>query len=202
MMEFSYMESLVILVTIIVVICIIYLKYVSRSNDLAEVYSTFDNRKYLVRNVADKEQGANSLATLRQKLEEIVSYMGSKFPDDERIKRLVKNFRPDNISEGLPDTKYTSYTVNKGEKIVFCIRQRDEKNNLVDINTLTFVGIHELAHLMTKSVGKHNTEFWDNMKFLLQSILDSNLNIYEYKAYHKNPQEYCGTKITDTPVKK
>ena len=30
-----------------------------------------------------------------------------------------------------------------------------------------FVAIHELAHIMTESVG-HEPEFWDNMGFLLE----------------------------------
>ena len=52
---------------------------------------------------------------------------------------MVNNFNPNNISESTKDNKYTSYSVNKGEKIVFCLRSRDEKNKLVDINIMMFV---------------------------------------------------------------
>jgi hypothetical protein len=187
-------------ITIIVIIITIYIKFETKNNELITVASSKDNRKYIVRNLPDSHLAADSLSMLRNKLINIVEYMGNKYPEDDRVKRLVKNFNPDAISESLPDTKYTSYSVNKGEKILFCIRQRDEKNNLVDLNTMTFVGIHELSHLMTLSIG-HEKEFWDNMEFLLQCVLDSGKNIYEYQAFHKDPKPYCGTMITDTPVK-
>ena len=45
-----------------------------------------------------------------------------------------------------------------------------------------FVTIHELAHVMTKSIG-HKTEFWDNFKFLLQEAKDS--GIHEPKELQK-----------------
>ena len=32
---------------------------------------------------------------------------------------------------------------------------------------MTFVGIHELGHVMSKTIG-HNDEFWSNFKFLLK----------------------------------
>jgi len=136
---------------------------------------------------------------IKQRLVKMVEYLSQKYPDDQNIQRLKENFRPDNISEGLPDGKYTSYSVNKGEKIVFCVRQRDSNNSLVNINTMMFVAIHEMAHLMSKSIG-HTPKFWENMKILLQKVLDSDLNIYKYQSFHKNPEEYCGTKITDTPL--
>jgi hypothetical protein len=187
-------------ITIIVIIITIYIKFESTNSELVTVASSKDNRKYIVRNLPDSNLAADSLSMLRDKLIKIVEHMGNKYSDDERVKRLVKNFNPDAISESLPDSKYTSYSVNKGEKILFCIRQRDEENNLVDLNTMTFVGIHELSHLMTVSIG-HEKEFWDNMEFLLKCVLDSGLDIYKYQPFHKDPKPYCGTTITDTPVK-
>ena len=38
------------------------------------------------------------------------------------IDRMVNNFNPNNISESDKNNKYTSYSVNKGEKIVFCVK--------------------------------------------------------------------------------
>ena len=35
--------------------------------------------------------------------------------------RMKRKYNMDNISESEPNTKYTSYSVNKGEKIVFCL---------------------------------------------------------------------------------
>jgi len=51
---------------------------------------------------------------------------------------------------------------------------------------MLFVAIHELGHLMTKSIG-HNTEFWDNMRFLLKEAISANL-------YTK--EDYLGIELT------
>ena len=75
---------------------------------------------------------------------------------------------------------------------------RDKKDNskLIDINTLSFVAIHELSHVMTKSIG-HNSEFWENFKFLLQEAKIA--GIHDPIDYKKKPEEYCSMKISDNP---
>ena len=67
----------------------------------------------------------------------------------------------------------------------------------MDINTMMFVAIHELAHLMTKSIG-HTPEFWNNMKYLLKKAID--INLYVKQDFSKKPVNYCGTKITNSPL--
>ena len=61
-----------------------------------------------------------------------------------------------------------------------------------------FVVIHELSHVMTKTVG-HTTEFWNNMGFLLKKA--EKLDMYEPKDYSKEPVDYCGMEINTTPYK-
>lgn len=169
-------------------------------NDITYIKSGLDERSYLVRNLPDSRQAADLLAQIRQKLIQLVAHLKRKYPDDAKVGRLVRNFDPNQISESSSDSKYTSYSVNKGEKIVFCVRQRDEKNQLVDLNTMMFVAIHELAHIMTVSIG-HTTEFWDNMRFILDQAMSDEVRLYQYEAYHNSPTPYCGTMITDTPLK-
>jgi predicted metal-dependent hydrolase len=170
------------------------------TNDVEFVTSDFDNRVYMVRNLPDKARAAQLLSVMRDRLLKLVKHMFKKYPNDARCQRLKKHFNPDAISESAPDSKYTSYSVNKGEKIVFCVRQRNDKNELVDLNTMMFVAIHELSHLMTVSIG-HTKEFWDNMKFLLADAMSKDVQLYNYQAFHKNPKPYCNTTITDTPLK-
>ena len=110
----------------------------------------------------------------------------------------MANFNPDAFSETTPDAKYTSYSVNKGEKIVFCLRDKKEGEALVKENIMTFVAIHELGHLMTKSVG-HEPEFWNSFKLLLKIAIDNGL--YKNIDFNSTPKDYCGVKITDTPLK-
>ena len=115
----------------------------------------------------------------------------------DEIELLIQNYNPDSLSESSPGNKFTSYSINKGKKIVYCLRSKDGANRLVDNNTILFVAIHELGHVMTKETG-HVPPFWDNMKFLLKVAIK--LDIYEYVDYNKKNQEYCGTQITDTPL--
>ena len=143
------------------------------------------------KDIIDGQEGGNS------EVSNLENNIKMKLKDD--IRRLYKNFNPEAFSETTPDAKYTSYSVNKGEKIVFCLRDKKEGETLVKENIMTFVSIHELAHLMTKSVG-HEPEFWSNFKLLLKISIDNGL--YKNIDFNSTPKPYCGINITDTPLKK
>ena len=168
----------------------------SKNNDVTYVTSSVDNKKYLVRNLPDKKKAANILANTRQKLVTLCDILEKKYRKNKSIIRLIQNLGPDNLTESDGGSKYTSYAVNKGEKIVFCLRSRNSKEELVDENLLMFVALHELAHVMTKSIG-HTEEFWNNFKFLLKHAIENNL--YKKHNFRKKPEKYCGTTITDSP---
>lgn len=185
-----------IIIFVLLVIVKIYLE--GRNSEITYVKSTRDGHDYLVRNLPDKEAAADNISKIKDKLNTIVNYLKGKFPGLPKVDRLVENWQEDALSEAPEDSRHTSYSINKGEKIYFCLRQRDENNNLVDLNTVTFVALHELAHVMTKSVG-HTKEFWDNFRFILRHAID--IKLYEYQAFHKSPVKYCGTMISDTPLK-
>ena len=172
-------------------------QYEHLTNEVSYVKSDIDNNEYLVRNRDNKQQAADLLAKVRLKLEKIISSMKQKYPNDKSVLRMSKKFNADNISESGKSSQYTSYSVNKGEKIVFCIRQKDEDESLVEENTITFVSIHELAHIMTKSIG-HTEEFWNNFRRLLKEAIE--LGLYQKEDYQSHPKEYCGIKVTDSPL--
>ena len=178
------------------IIYIIYIYLKSSQYEINYVESHVNKSKYLVRNLPDKQEAADLLGTITKRLLKLRDYLELKYPNDKRIERYVKKFNPDNISEGTPDNKYTSYSVNKGEKIVFCIRSRDKEEKLENINTMMFVALHEMAHIITVSVG-HTDEFWKNFKFLLKESIK--IGIYKHVNYSKTPVDYCGMKITDSP---
>ena len=152
-----------------------------------------DNREYLVRNLDDKAAAANRLAVTTKDMQTLCQHMMAKYPDNADVQRLYKNFNPDAISEGSVESGYTSYSVNKGEKIVLCIRQKDQ--SFVDHNTLLYVAIHELGHLMTDEIG-HTDKFWANFRFLLQEAID--INMYKPVDYNEDPKNYCGIKINSS----
>lgn len=160
------------------------------------IISDVDGEKYCVRERASMQIAADLLATVTQKLKDLVAYTAKKFPDNEDVQRMVQKFNPTKISETLPTSEYTAYSENKGEKIAFCLNKQKAGTKLIDINTLTFVAIHELAHIMTQSEG-HKQEFWQNFKFLLEQAKEA--NIYDPIDYKQNPEPYCGMEITDNP---
>ena len=150
-----------------ILITTIYIHFENKVKEVEYITSEVDNRDYLVQNHKDKKQAADLLATIRKNLILLMNELKKTNKDQEDVNRMINNFNPDNITETDKDSKYTSYSINKGEKMVFCLRSRDEKNNLEDLNTMMFVAIHELAHTMTKSIG-HTPEFWDNFRTLLK----------------------------------
>ena len=175
--------------------------YVYRENyesfQLTCIVSTVDGNKYCVRERENIEKAADLLAKITVKCKELVTYVGDKYPDKENVKRLQQNFNPKKIMETLPTSSYTAYSENKGEKVAFCLnKDKEDNDNLIDESTLTFVAIHELSHVMTKSIG-HKSEFWSNFKFLLECAKES--GIHNPVDYKKEPQQYCGMKIHDNP---
>jgi len=160
------------------------------------IVSDVDGNKYCVRERAKLQLAADLLARVTNKLKQLVKYMGETYPERENVKRLVKGFNPKKINEILPTSSYTAYSENKGEKLAFCTTTTKKGDKLIDDNTLTFVGIHEIAHIMTKSIG-HTKEFWKNMKYLLKNA--AKIGIYTPIDYKRKPKEYCGMKITDNP---
>lgn len=184
----------------IILVCVLLLclriYYDSDAYNLKCIIASKDGNRYCVREREKLELAANLLATVTQKCKEMVQYMKQKHPDDPRVKRLVEGFNPKKISETLPTSELTAYSENKGEKIAFCLNTTKNGNKLIDINTLTFVALHELSHIMTESIG-HKQDFWQNFKFLLTNAKDA--KIYHPVDYKNNPKQYCGMTINDNP---
>jgi len=177
----------------------IALKMYSESDafNLKCIVSEVDGNKYCVRERAKLQLAADLLANTTQKLKTLVAYLGKTYPNKETCRRLVENFNPTSVKEILPTSEFTAYSENKGEKLAFCTTTTKKGNKLIDPNTLMFVAIHELGHVMTKSIG-HNQEFWKNFKFLLQNAVK--IKIYDPINYKKKAKSYCGMKITDNPL--
>lgn len=112
----------------------------------------------------------------------------------QRLKHWDNTFVFENIKESWKNDS-TSYSINKGEELVFCIRDKIN-NSIHDINTLMFVAIHELAHIITDEL-QHTDKFWKNMKSLLKRA--EIMGLYHNVDYNMNPVEYCGMTINSSP---
>jgi hypothetical protein len=137
-----------------------------------------------------KSGGSSSIAGLPDDQKEYGTYQS-------RVDRLIKRFQPDRIGEGNEDIKYTTFTLNKGEKVVFCLRARDEDDRVHDLAMMTFVAIHEMGHIT--SVTEHHTdEFRSNFRWLLNHAVKC--GIYTPEDFRANPRRYCGIDVTETPL--
>jgi len=185
------------IIAFILIISLYIYKDSYESFQLKCIVSDVDGNKYCVRERDNISNAADLLAKVTQKCKKLVYYVSDKYPEQENTQRLKQNFNPTKITETLPTSSYTAYSENKGEKVAFCLnKKKGNNNNLIDENTLTFVAIHELAHIMSKSIG-HKSEFWSNFKFLLESAKEA--GIHNPVDYKEDPQEYCGMKIHDNP---
>lgn len=193
-MKDSLLNGLLIIFILIIAIKI-YMD--SDSFNLRCIISDVNGNKYCVRDRSKLELAANRLATINNKMNDLVAHVGKKYSDQENVKRLVNGYNPKKIYETLPTSEYTAYSENKGEKLAFCLdTEKDSKGRLIDINTLMYVALHELSHVATKSIG-HTTEFWDNFKFLISEA--KAIGVYNPVDYKKEPARYCGMNITDNP---
>jgi predicted metal-dependent hydrolase len=181
---------------IILAIGIIYMMFYVREqfSEVELIKSKKDGRSYLVKNLPDAQRAADLLADINEKLQQLINHMVKMDPHDSDVERLKHNYNPDALSEGTDESEYTSYSINK-QAIVFCLRSRDGKYRLVKENTLMYVAVHELAHMMTKEIG-HTEGFWKNFKRLLKEAV--NIGLYKKVDYSKYPVEYCGIQVTST----
>ena len=164
-------------------------------SEVEYVRSNVDERTYLVQKGGTASQAADALAKINMDIEALIRHLQEKYPDDERVKLIVKRYNPANISEGTAKSGYTSYSVNKGESLVLCLRQTDE--SFAPPNVVMYVTLHELAHLATNSIG-HGQPFWDSFSFILNEAMA--IGIYKKQDYAHDPQQYCGIEINSSIV--
>jgi len=126
--------------------------------------------------------------------------------------KLLGRFNPDNFAENSPrdTTGDSSYCLDKGAVVAMCLRSRGTTlagaragarappaDTLHDINTLTFVMIHELAHIAVDDYD-HPPEFWRTFKFLLaEAQLAGCFTSFDYAAA---PIDYCGVHVGYNPL--
>lgn len=199
--------------TILIFITIILLVYffvtLKLYNENTYVKSDIDHNNYLIRQPNTKgddylKTSANTLAEINKRITKLIDHLYTKYANDENknffIKKLKENYNSNVLSEAAIDNRYTTYTIDKQDMHI-CLRTRDSKEEIYDINLLMYVILHELAHLCNYNqngipIQGHGDEFKNIFKLLVvESIL---LNIYTYVDYTTQPEEYCGIMISST----
>jgi hypothetical protein len=168
---------------------------------IVKVRSSVDGLQYNVRDMPDKQKAADLLAKVRQKLQRLIDTLRQRYPGKPQVIQLNEKFEadPKRFYEATPDSEHVSYSVNKGDSIHLCLRQKDKQDEpLVEENVMVFVALHEMGHVITPpTVASHGPEFWNNFGWLLREA--EALGIYKYQDFKAHPVKYCGEKITDQP---
>ena len=191
-------------IIILVLIILIILVHCYKTNPVIEkmtLVEAFDRKKYLVRDLNDKTNTANLLAKLMDNLKLLISKlknMSENTSDKELIKyksnieTIYNKIDSVKVRENEGGNDLTSYSVNKGEELVFCVRSKSNEQ-IHDINELMYVAVHEIAHIGCPETG-HTRLFAKLNLFLLRKALD--MGLYNYRDYAANPVEYCGMTLT------
>lgn len=155
-------------------------------------------RTYSVRkDVDDPISAAETLDALRERLLLLLQHLDPTNPYHQTLMRKIPETRLRENLQRVPDASLTSYSVNKGEEIVMCLRDPRTKR-LYDLDTLTYVIIHEAAHVACPETG-HTPLFRDIFADLL-SIAVHKARILRHTDFVASPKEYCGVVITERVI--
>ena len=186
-------ESLLISILII----LIYIFFFKNDVELMKVDVNGEN--VLVRKTKDYNESALLLAELIKRMYILRDYLveNKDNPEFSKYKEYIillgKNFnrKKTTIYENNLNSNLTSYNVNKGEQLVFCLRCK-KTNYLHDINLLVYVAVHEMAHSGCPELG-HTPLFNEIFYFFLNEAVK--INIYKYENYAVSPVVYCGMNL-------
>ncbi len=191
-------------ILLLIILLFFIIKY--QRNDLVFVKSNIDDKVYMVRNRKDKQQASNMLAKLNNNIQIFVEYLMNKINNTTSsrytefipyIKQLNEKIKNVIIKETPGNTQYTSYTINKGEQIVFCIRSSEPPHNIHNINLIMYVLLHEISHVACPEYN-HTPLFKKIFKFICEEAIE--MGIYEHIDFNTTPQMYCGMKIYDSII--
>lgn len=188
-------------IILIFLICVIIVLYFNTQyNNMTYIKSDIDNQYYLVRDLEDKQKSSNILAKIKKNIFKLTDYVYSsmkKYPEMRQyIKQLNSRIKSVIITESTFNSSYTSYSINKGEQIVFCIRIKG-KYKIHDLNLLMYVVIHEMAHVACPETG-HTPLFTKIFEFLCYRAIE--INIYKKIDFKKFPKEYCGMIVDESVI--
>lgn len=192
-----------VMVAVIAMMSYLFYQYVAGGPGNLVSIQASDGNLYKVQDLPHKQDAADVMAKVHDNIKKVIDYYKQdEFTSDTPARLLVERFNPNSIMENSVTSGDTSYSENKGEKIVLCLRDKTTPPDypLVDFNTVMFVTLHEMAHLMTPGLDAHThtREFWANFRRLLEDA--SKIGVYTPVNYSRNPVPYCGMMITDSPL--
>lgn len=151
--------------------------------------SNIYQKSYLVKNTKNKYEKVKMIDKLLESLNILLEDLktNEELNIESDIDEIQERLKKSEVLENITNSD-TSYTVNKGEKLVICLADR-ETDDIYSYNLLMYVLLHELAHIINTTYG-HDENFKKVFKVITQRAVD--LNLYTYEDYKKSPKNYCG----------
>jgi len=107
----------------------------------------------------------------------ILNHVIERFKQDDpklfELRTKLRQLHPEVVDQLILLEDQKSYTINK-KKVYLCLR--DENGDYYHDNMLTFVALHELAHVMCDEIG-HTAKFQSIFQQLLDKATD--MSIYD-----------------------
>lgn len=183
----------------VVLICLLICK-IYKLHTETMIISPVDGKSYTVKKKFHNIQTASNILARLNKINIImIRHLEKKYKKStwaDGVNFLRNNYNNGILEENFPSGKQnTSYVINKGDEVRICLRDINS-GKIHDFNTLVFVNLHELSHMLDKNYG-HNASFWTSFKFILCEAVS--LGLYNPVDYKKYPVSYCGIKITSNP---
>ena len=183
-------------------VVLIYIMYKIRKNKLTIVEASDNGMKLMVYNDKDKRKSADLLAEIIKRmfmLRNTLINEKNKYPEYKQyIELLEENLTEERtkIYENDPNSDLTSFSVNKGEELAFCLKSK-RNGQIHEVNLLIYVALHEMAHIACPEIG-HGDLFKKIFRFLTLKAID--MGIYQKVDYNQSPVEYCGMVLSSSIV--
>ena len=88
---------------------------------------------------SEERKAANLLDKIDMNIQKIIDKCQEK--DRDNVHLLKENYNSNTLQEAPENSPHVSYSVNKGEKLAICLRNKSD-NKITDLNTIMFVTIH------------------------------------------------------------
>jgi len=195
---------------------ILYLLYKLIFDGTSYFTSNIFNKQYEVRGTTYqiKQIKTNLLGDVYDRLETLISTLRNdqSLQSDIPVQRLITNWNKGIIIKETGNMESdAAYVINKQYMSICLVNFCDSTkcnniNSLENLNLLAYVGIHELAHIMSEEIG-HSSEFRTNFRFLLNyakninyydKILKSTIKLYIDLNDLSTPDNFCGVSVVNT----
>ena len=129
-----------------------------------------------------------------------------RYSNDTAVQRLIRNYNQGITLKEIGNMENdAAYVINK-KNMSFCLQKTKNGLTLEDLNLITYVGIHELAHVMSEEIG-HGNEFIKNFEFLLDysklinyydPLLKREIPLYIPLNKLNTERSYCGVSLENS----